>query len=250
MPRVSVGEFSARRSRRCIDLRQPEVQNFYGAVGLDLDVAGFQIAMHDALFVRGFQSVTYLRCDTQRLLKGVWTLGRLALDELHHQVVGADVVNLADVGMVQRRDGFGFALEAFAELRGGNFDGDVAIQPWIVRLPHFAHAALADRRKDFVGSEFVAGGKRHRRSSAKFSRSESRLDYGEKGDRARVVYRRDPQSGVCSGLPHPRSPAKPELCASSRAKSGDDTTGGRQSSPLFQHPLTLCTSGTGERRCR
>ena len=41
---------------------------------------------------------------------------RGTLDELHHQVVGADVVQRADVGMIQRGDGAGFALKALIEL--------------------------------------------------------------------------------------------------------------------------------------
>ena len=58
--------------------------------------------------------------------------------------------------MIQRRDGSRFALEAFTELRGGNFDRHVAIQARVVGAIHLAHAARADGRKDFVGAEFVA----------------------------------------------------------------------------------------------
>jgi hypothetical protein len=63
--------------------------------------------------------------------------------------------------MIQGGDGVCFALESITELRGGNFDGDVAIQAWIVRLPHLAHAPLANVRKDFKGTEFVAYGNGH-----------------------------------------------------------------------------------------
>ena len=48
--------------------------------------------------------------------RGKGPVDRLAFDVLHHQVVRADVVELADVGMIQGGDGAGFALEAFAEL--------------------------------------------------------------------------------------------------------------------------------------
>jgi hypothetical protein len=47
--------------------------------------------------------------------------------------------------------------------RGGNFDGYVAIQAGIMRLPHFAHSTRADGRKNFIRAEFVAYGKRHAR---------------------------------------------------------------------------------------
>ena len=59
--------------------------------------------------------------------------------------------------MIQRRDGLGFTLEALAELRGGNFDGDVAIQTRVAGAIHFAHAARADGREDLVRTEFIAG---------------------------------------------------------------------------------------------
>ena len=70
---------------------------------------------------------------------------------------------MADVGVVERGDRAGFAGEALGELRVGNFDRDIAIQPGIMRAIHLAHAALADGRKDFVGAEFVADRKRHTR---------------------------------------------------------------------------------------
>jgi hypothetical protein len=48
------------------------------------------------------------------------------------------------------------ALEAFAELRRGDFDCDVALQTWVAGLGHLSHTALADECKDFVRAEFVA----------------------------------------------------------------------------------------------
>src|ERR1700722_7170648 len=60
-----------------------------------------------------------------------------------------------------RRDGFGFTLKSLAELRAGNFDRDEAIQPRVPTAIHFAHAASADGREDFVWAEFVAGRKLH-----------------------------------------------------------------------------------------
>src|ERR1700740_675687 len=60
-----------------------------------------------------------------------------AFHALHHQIVDpilmAYVVEHADVGMIQARDSFGFALEALfadgisGELRGQNLDGDRAV---------------------------------------------------------------------------------------------------------------------------
>jgi len=63
--------------------------------------------------------------------------------------------------------------QALAELRGGNFDRDVAIQTRIVRAIHFARPTFADECKDFLRTEFVAYRKRHNCDSAKCSPPES-----------------------------------------------------------------------------
>ena len=85
----------------------------------------------------------------------------------HHQVIDAvlmaDVVERADVRMIQAGNGAGFAIESLANFRRvgyalrENFDGDGAVQPRIARAIHFAHATSAKRRLNFVGTEFRAG---------------------------------------------------------------------------------------------
>ena len=89
--------------------------------------------MDDALLVRGFERVGDLAGDAlsasssgERALRR--SLGERPLDQLHHQVVRADVVQRADVGMIQRGDGSRFALEALAESFRGDLDGDVAAE--------------------------------------------------------------------------------------------------------------------------
>ena len=77
---------------------------------------------------------------------------RLTLDELHHQVIGADVVQRADVGMIQRRHGAGFALEAFREALVGHLDRDVAAEAGIPSAIHDAHAAGTDLGRNLVGT--------------------------------------------------------------------------------------------------
>jgi len=90
-----------------------------------------------------------------------WPFELLALDVFHHQVVRTDVVDLADVRMIQLGDGFGFAFKAFAEGGLGDFDGYDAVQARIAGAVDLAHAARADGGEDFVGAEFVAWGKVH-----------------------------------------------------------------------------------------
>src|SRR2546427_625000 len=49
-----------------------------------------------------------------------------------------------------------FALEAFRKLLAGNLDRDNTVESRVSRLVDFTHAAGADRRDDFVGSEAVS----------------------------------------------------------------------------------------------
>ena len=68
----------------------------------------------------------------------------------------ADIVNRQDVGMRQRRDGLGLALETqqgvgvLGELFRKNFDGDIAIEPEIACPINFAHPPSAKRGKDLI----------------------------------------------------------------------------------------------------
>ena len=69
--------------------------------------------------------------------------------------------------MVQRRQSLRFALETgevvgvVGESGGQDFDGHVSIQLGIAGPIDLAHPARAEGRKNFVGSEMVAGGEAH-----------------------------------------------------------------------------------------
>jgi hypothetical protein len=84
---------------------------------------------------------------------------RVAFDQLHDEIGLADVVELADVRVIELRDRFRLALESQLqlcigrELRGKDLDGDLAVEPRIARAPHFAHTAGADRRDDLVRTQ-------------------------------------------------------------------------------------------------
>ena len=77
----------------------------------------------------------------------------LAVNQLHHQVIGADIVHRADVGMIQRGDGTHFAVESLAEALRGHFDRDVTTQPGIERLVDLAHAARPQEAVNLVRSD-------------------------------------------------------------------------------------------------
>ncbi len=135
------------------------------------NIAGFQIAMENPLGMRGFQSSGDLQSRSHGVGFGHGPLEGRAFDILEHQIIRADVVNLADVRMVERRDGSGFLLETRAMVTFQPFDGDVTIQTRVSGSIDFAHAARANRRKNLIRAEFIACGKGHGGYSAQFSRS-------------------------------------------------------------------------------
>ena len=71
---------------------------------------------------------------------------------------------MRDVGMVQRRENLRFPFETAEPIgvvgKGGGqyLDRDVAIEPGIARAIDLAHAAGAEGREDFIGTEARAGG--------------------------------------------------------------------------------------------
>ena len=86
---------------------------------------GLRSRCDDPRVVRGIERRRDLPRDAQRLVEGQarrqprtlrkHVRERLALDQLHDEVVGTDVVQRADVGMIQRRNGACLALEPFGE---------------------------------------------------------------------------------------------------------------------------------------
>ena len=112
--------------------------------------------MGDALLVRGVERVANLHRVLQCLIERQRPLERRALDVLHHQVIRPNIVQRANVGMIQRRHGASFALETLTELGLGSFDRNDAIEARVASLVHFAHSARTDWRKDFVWAEFFA----------------------------------------------------------------------------------------------
>src|ERR1017187_4529897 len=117
--------------------------------------------MHYALFVRRLQGGGYLASDGQRFLNGHVTLrhslsqGR-TFDPLHYQVIGSDVVQGADVGMVQRCHHARLALPPAAELRLYELHGDAAAQARVPGFVDHAHTAFAEFALDLIMADGVA----------------------------------------------------------------------------------------------
>ena len=132
--------------------------------------------MHHATAMRFIQCSRDLRTQLQHLRQRqrplLQTLGqRFALDALHHQVVDSvlmtDVMQHANVWMIQVRDGFRFALEPLLanritrKLLRKNLDRNGAIQTSIAGAVDFAHPASAEGGTDFIGSEECPRSERH-----------------------------------------------------------------------------------------
>src|SRR5258707_652061 len=81
---------------------------------------------------------------------------RLAFDVFQNQIVWANVVDLANVRMIQRSNRPSFLLKPGAALTFQAFDSDYAVEPRIARFPDVAHAARANGGKNFVRTELRA----------------------------------------------------------------------------------------------
>ncbi len=154
----SRGLKSHRIRRRPPHFGQAEIEHLHSAAGFDLDVARLEIAMYDVLFVRGRQRCLNLlrngQCLAQRKRSLLDSFGKgFAFDQLHHQVVRSDVVERANVGVIQRCNRSRFTLEPLAEPFGGNLDCDFAMEPRVGRHVHLAHPARADGPQDLVNTK-------------------------------------------------------------------------------------------------
>jgi hypothetical protein len=133
------------------------------------DVRGFDVAMNDPGAVGGGERVGQRNRGVeqdghlQRALPQT-LFERIALEELHDDerllLRGfADVINRADVGMVQRGDRPGFALKTLAcqvgagEPRRQHLDGDLAVEAGVAGAVDLAHPTFAKLGKDLVWTD-------------------------------------------------------------------------------------------------
>ena len=113
--------------------------------------------MQDALAVRGFERVDDVDGGAEGLLERQRTADGRALEVLHHQVVRTDVVEDADVRMVQRRDGARFLVKTRAVTAVERLDGHRPAQARVDGLVDLAHATRAQRGHDFIRTETGTG---------------------------------------------------------------------------------------------
>ena len=106
--------------------------------------------MQHAAIVSRFHRARDLDRLTDRFGRRNRTTQRLAVDVFEHEIAWPDVVQLADVRMVQGRDRTRFVFESAQAIRvighrrGENLDGDVAIETRIAGAVDFAHPASAE----------------------------------------------------------------------------------------------------------
>ena len=97
---------------------------------------------------------------------------RVALQVLHHQevdpVLAPDVMERANVRVVQAGDGLRLALEPLLEIGvggdmlGEHLDGDGAVESRVSGFVHFPHTAGPNGGNDLVRAQLPSGFKRHR----------------------------------------------------------------------------------------
>ena len=144
----------------CPDLANPKSRILIPA-GLSHDVPRLQVAVNHTSCVcrcqtfgdlpaEGSQGIRIERPSLQQRGK------RLPLDQLHHQVVRPDIVQRADMRVIQGGDGAGFAIETCREALMRELDRHRAAQPRIDGAKDFTHTSLAEFALDGVRSEPIS----------------------------------------------------------------------------------------------
>ena len=133
--------------------------------------------MGDPVAVRLVERVGDLHGDFQRLVQRERSLfesgrERLPVEVRHDDEMGAagftDVVDAADVRMVERRDRPRFPFEPLPQIGIAgdvwlqHLDRDAAIEPRVARFVDLAHSASPEGGEDLIRTETGSGGKGHR----------------------------------------------------------------------------------------
>ena len=159
-------------SWRAGELGQAEVEYLrLSAIG-DEDIAGLDVAMDDALCVRRVKQrprIGWRIRSSGSSSSGSFSMARSSCRPSSSSITMkcrpsclADVINRADVRMVQRRRRAGLALKALQRLRvflhalRQELQRDVPAETCVLRLVHDAHAARAELVRDLVMEKELA----------------------------------------------------------------------------------------------
>ena len=131
----------------------------------DENVGGLDVEVDESLGVGGVEGIGDLGCQNEQGvefdgLAGDAVLQGRAIEVLHGDegaaVVLSDVVNGADVGMIERGGGLGFALKTgeplgiAGDIFGQEFQGDKAMEAGVFGFVNHAHASAAEFLEDAV----------------------------------------------------------------------------------------------------
>jgi hypothetical protein len=159
-----------------LELCEAEVQDLHLAIGQQEDVCGLEVAVRDALAVRGREPARDADRDLHRLAHGQRPLAqpigeRLAVEEFRDDEervgVEADVEEGEDIRMRERRHRARLAFEAGPAIRVPGDVGrqhlqrDVPAQARVARPVYLPHSARPERPGDFIRAETSAGGQPH-----------------------------------------------------------------------------------------
>jgi len=160
-----------RRSIRRLNLREAEVQDLGLPAFGDEDVGGLDVAVNDPLGVRRIQSIGKLDAKLLNLLRfnglrGDAVFERLSFEKLHRDeglaLVLVDVVDGADVGVVEGGGGASLALEAFLCLVAGEqplgqeLERHLAAEAGVFGLVDHTHPPAAELLEDAVVRDSLA----------------------------------------------------------------------------------------------
>ena len=141
------------------DFGQAEVQNFGVAPVSHENVRRLDVAVHDALSMGGFEGIGHFNAKPQQFFElhrslTNHVLQRLPCKAFHDDeepvLVLANLVDGANVGMIQSRGGARFAAEAFQCLSilrsffGEKLQGNEAAEGGVLSLVHDAHATATE----------------------------------------------------------------------------------------------------------
>ena len=155
-------------------LREPEVQHLHRAVGADLDVRGLQVAVDDALLVRGLERLGDLPARSAAPRRAGSARARSAPTDRRPRPVPSparrtpprllrDRRSAAMFGMVQRRQRLALRARTAPAAPGRwrrrrqDLDRDVAVEPRVARAIDLAHPAGAEWRRISYGPSRVPG---------------------------------------------------------------------------------------------
>jgi len=123
--------------------------------------------MEDAPLMGRSERPGNLACDPHRIVHGHRASQFVTVHVLEHQIAGANVVKLADVGVIQRGNRACFLLETAqsvgigSEGLGKDLDRDLAPQTRVTGPIDFAHPSGAQRADDLKRTESGACGQGH-----------------------------------------------------------------------------------------